>query len=80
VIGPYECYACGKRTRGIRPAALTAVLIDDDGRRVQVGPDCLHQIKVAGPDGYASRKGAGPRLFFSEANREQFLRATKDRP
>ncbi len=76
MIGPYDCYACGKRTRGTRPAMLTAVLFDDDGRRVPVGPDCLKHVRVAGAEGYQPWRG-GPRLFFNESLRESWLARPK---
>lgn len=70
MTGPYECYACGKMTRGTRPAALVAVLEDDDGRLVQVGPDC--HAKSRREDGFQPQRG-GPRLFFNQAQREAWL-------
>lgn len=73
MIGPYECYACGKRTRGTRPAMLTALLADDDGRYVPVGPDCRRRIVASGSLGYLPTLG-GPRLFSGDASRSEFLR------
>ena len=70
MTGPYECYACGKWTRGTRPAALVALLEDDDGRPVPVGPDC--HAKTRAEDGYQPPNG-GPRLFFTQAQREAWL-------
>jgi len=70
MLGPYECYACGKMTKGTRSAKLVAVLEDDDGRLVYVGPDC-HK-KTRGPDGFKPPRG-GPRLFFNQARREEWL-------
>lgn len=70
MIGPYQCYACGKMTRGTRLSALLAILEDDDGRTVMVGPDCHAKTRAA--DGYQPNKG-GPRLFFSQAQREKWL-------
>jgi hypothetical protein len=70
MIGPYECYACGKWTRGTRPAALVAVLVDDNGGLVHVGPDC-HK-KTRREDGFQPPRG-GPRLFFNQAQRERWL-------
>ena len=71
-IGPYTCYACGKRTRGTRPAMLTVCLIDDDGQRVPIGPDCYRHTRNARALGYQPPRG-GPRLFYSESDRESYL-------
>ena len=73
MIGPYNCYACGKRTKGTRSYTLTAVLVDDDGRRVPVGPDCQRRIKAADVHGFEPPKG-GPRLFFTEEWRLNYLK------
>ena len=70
VIGPYECFACGKITRGTRAAPLVAVLVDDDGRWVMVGPDCHKKTRAA--DGYLPARG-GPRLFFNQEQRSAWL-------
>lgn len=77
MIGPYECYACGKVTRGTRPVMLAVVLVDDDGRRVPVGPDCLRHTLRAGAVGYVPRRG-GPRLFYNEKWRQEFLGQQQD--
>jgi hypothetical protein len=68
MIGPYTCYACGKRTKGTREFILTACLEDDGGRRVPVGPCCLRRIKACSslaPFSYQPPKG-GPKLYFNE--------------
>jgi hypothetical protein len=74
MTGPYECYACGKRTKGVRSFTLTVCLSDDDGRRVPVGPDCHKKTRLAGVRGYQPPKG-GPRLYFSEDVRAKALSA-----
>jgi hypothetical protein len=68
MIGPYTCYACGKRTKGTRDFMLTVCLEDDDGRRVPVGPDCYRRVRGQGHFGFQPTKG-GPRLFIDEAAR-----------
>ena len=75
MIGPYTCYACGKRTKGARDFMLTVCLEDDDGRRVPVGPDCYRRVKACSqlaPFSYQPTKG-GPRLFFDEQTRRDAL-------
>jgi hypothetical protein len=70
MVGPYVCYACGKMTRGTREFPLQAVLEDDDGNLVWVGPDCHKKTRAEG--GYQPTRG-GPRLFFNQAQREAWL-------
>lgn len=67
MIGPYNCYACGKRTRS-REFMLTVCLADDDGRRVPVGPDCYRRIKNQRHYGFQPHRG-GPVLYYDEADR-----------
>jgi hypothetical protein len=57
-------------TRGVRPAALVAVLEDDDGGLVNVGPDCHRKTRAH--NGFKPPRG-GPRLFFSQAQRAEWL-------
>ena len=68
-VPEYNCYACGHPTKEIR---LTAVLIDDNGASVDVGPDCHRRISKAGAQGFVHGRG-GPRLFSTLAHREAFL-------
>lgn len=66
------CYACGKPLIDKGEAPPQAVLADDDGRSVPVGPDCLRRIVRAGAQGYVPPRG-GPRLFGDILSREQWL-------
>ena len=75
MVGPYTCYACGKMTRSAREFPLQAVLEDDDGNTVWVGPDC-HK-KTRAEDGYQPPRG-GPRLFFNQAQRKAWLAKSKN--
>ncbi len=73
MTGPYECFACGKMTRGSTQAKRVAFLLDDAGAMVYVGPDCHRRIQRSGSEGYTPPKG-GPRLFFSQSARQQYLK------
>lgn len=72
MTGPYECYACGKMTRGTVKAKRVAFLLDDGGAMVFVGPDCHRHIQRGGNSGYQPPRG-GPRLFFSQLCRTAYL-------
>lgn len=64
-----RCYACGKP---IGDKAHEAVLIDDDGAVVHVGPDCFREIRRGWLLGLVPPRG-GPRLFANRACRAAYL-------